>query len=331
MTFCSKCGGAVQEDAYFCHRCGHLTEKGEEQGAHYSKSGHHAYHSVHSDGRFVAEESKSFTGRVTTEKVLLETENINGPIKIETWDKPEYNIELMIEARGYTREEAEENLRLLKTELDDIIVEGQQRLALNIGYPDDIKRHYRVDIGITLPAECMLDSDVRSKNGRITLEEVKGGVLNVETKNGRIGLKSVTADEIACGTRNGRLILDDVSAGIIKGRSSNGKIEGKIESKRASLTTSNGKIDIALPCSASGEYELRTSNGGIELDTPKGPTVGYDLNLRTSMGRINVDLPDLEYNFYRKNRISARTNGFDGKEVQISIEAETSMGKIWLN
>jgi hypothetical protein len=331
MTFCSKCGEAVQEDAYFCHRCGHLTERGEKQGVYYPRSSHHGYHGFHRDGRFVAEESKSFTGRVTAEKIVLETENINGPIRIKTWDKPEYNIELMIEARGYTKEEAEENLRLLKTELEDTIVEGQQRLALNIDYPDDIKRHYRVDISFTIPAECELDSDVRSKNGRITIEEVKGGVLNVETKNGRIGLKSVTADEIACETRNGRLILNGVSAGIIKGRSSNGKIEGKIESKKASLTTSNGKIDIILPCSASGEYELRTSNGGIEIDTPKASTVGFDLNMRTSMGRINVDLPDLEYKIYRKNRIAARTNGFEGKEVQISIEAETSMGKIWLN
>ena len=114
-------------------------------------------------------------------------------------------------------------------------------------------------------------------------------------------------------------------------RARNGKIEGKINSKKASLSTSNGKIDLTLPCGASGEYELRTSNGGIELDTPRASTVGFDLNMRTSMGRINVDLPDLEYKMHRKNRIAARTNGFDGKEVQISIEAETSMGKIWLN
>ena len=331
MTFCSKCGGAVQEDAYFCHRCGHLTEKGEEQGAHYPRSSHHDHFSTNGDARFVAEENKSFTGRVTAEKVLLETENINGPIRITTWDKPEYNIELMIEARGYTSKEAEENLRLLKTELEDIIVEGQQRLALKIDYPDEINRYYRVDIDITLPADCELDSDVRSKNGRMTLEGVKGGVLNVETKNGRVSLKGLVADEIVCRTKNGRLILDDVSAGIIKGRSSNGKIEGKMEAKSASLSTSNGKIDLTLPCSTSGEYELRTSNGGIELDTPRASTLGFDLNMRTSMGRINVDLPDLEYKMYRKNRIAARTSGFDGKEVQISIEAETSMGKIWLN
>jgi DUF4097 and DUF4098 domain-containing protein YvlB len=331
MTFCSKCGEAVQEDAYFCHRCGHLTDKGEEQGAHNPWSNHHDHFNTNGDARFLAEENKSYNGRLTTKKATFETENINGPIRIQTWDKPEYNIELMIDAWGYTRDEAEENLKLLKTELEDEIVEGQQRLALNIDYPNDINRHYRVDIDITLPADCEFDSDVRSKNGRITLEGMKGGVINVETKNGRVSLKGLVADEIVCRTKNGRLILDDVSAGIIKGRSSNGKIEGKIESKSASLSTSNGKIDLILPCSTSGEYELRTSNGGIELDTSRASKVGFDINMRTSMGRINVDLPDLEYKIYGKNRIAARTNGFDGKEVQISIEAETSMGKIWLN
>jgi DUF4097 and DUF4098 domain-containing protein YvlB len=179
------------------------------------------------------------------------------------------------------------------------------------------------------PAECEVDLDVRSKNGRITLEGVNGGILKMETKNGRIALKEVSADEIECRTENGRLILENVSVGFIKGKSSNGKIEGKIESKDASLSTSNGRIYLDLPCKSNGEYELRTSNGSIELSTPKESKAGFDL--RTSLGHINIDLPDLEYTRYNRTRKVAKTNGFDEKEVQIAIEVETSLGKIWLN
>ena len=331
MTHCTKCGEAIKEDAYFCIKCGHLTEKGVDEGVAYPKLSHHEWFGTHGKARYIAEESKSFSGGVTTEKVVFDAENVNGSIRITTWDKPEYSVELMIEAGGYTKEEAEENLKELIIDLEDEVIQGQQKLTLNIDHPHGQGRWYRIDISVILPAECEIYLDVGSRNGRITLEGVNGGILKMETRNGRIALKDVTAVEISCRTRNGCLILDNVSAGFIKGRSSNGKIEGSIESVNASLTTSNGRIDLKLLCTKSGEYELRTSNGGIELDTPKASTVGFDLNMRTSMGRINVDLPDLEYKTYRKNRIAARTNGFDGKEVQISIEAETSMGNIWLN
>ena len=58
---------------------------------------------------------------------------------------------------------------------------------------------------------------------------------------------------------------------------------------------------------------------------------GFDLNMSTSLGRINIDVSDLEYTRYSRTRKVAKTNGFDEKEVQIAIEAETSLGKIWLN
>lgn len=331
MKYCTKCGEAIQEDAYFCHKCGHLTEKGTEEGAYYPKLRHRVWLGNHGNARYIADERKSFSSGVTIDKISFEAENVNGSIRITTWDKPEYNIELTVEAGGYTKEEAEENLKELKVDLTDEVDKGQKKLTLNIEHPHSQGRWYRIDIDVTLPAECEVDLDVRSKNGRITLEGVNGGILKMETKNGRIAIKEVSADEIACRTKNGRLILDNVSAGFIKGKSSNGKIEGKIESKDASLSTSNGRIYLDLPCKSSGEYELRTSNGSIELNTPKESMAGFDLNMRTSLGRINIDLPDLEYSMYSKTRKVAKTNGFDEKEVQIAIEAETSLGKIWLN
>jgi DUF4097 and DUF4098 domain-containing protein YvlB len=310
MKHCTKCGEKIQ-DAYFCHKCGHLTEKGAEEGAFYPKLSHRVWLGNHGNARYIADERKSFSGGVTMGKVSFEAENVNGSIRITTGDKPEYNIELTVEAGGYTKEEAEENLKELKVDLADEVTKGQKKLTLNIEHPHSQGRWYRIDIDVTLPAECEIDLDVGSKNGRITIEGVNGGILKMETKNGH-------------------LILDNVSAGFIKGKSSNGKIEGKIESKNTSLSTSNGRIYLDLPCKASGEYELRTSNGSIELETPKESMAGFDLNMRTSLGRINIDLPDLEYTSYRKTRKVAKTNGFDEKEVQIAIEAETSLGKIWL-
>jgi hypothetical protein len=56
--------------------------------------------------------------------------------------------------------------------------------------------------------------------------------------------------------------------------------------------------------------------------------VGYDLDLGTSMNRIDVDLPDLRYERYRRTHLVAKTKGFEEKDVKIAIEADTSMGRI---
>lgn len=325
--YCAKCGKELPEDAYFCPKCGHKTPGGEEAGVSYP-----LFHSRRwcfgGPSRYVVEESKSYSGPVTVEKVSLEVENINGPVRVSTWEKEEYSIELLIEAGGYTEEEAQQNLGELKIDLKDEIVEDIQRLALSIEPPHEDWRWYSVDVEVNLPAKAEADLDVGSKNGGVTLSGLKGGKIRARTKNGRIELDDVSAGEIECRTSNGRMVYDDVKAERMKCRTSNGHIKGALESVDADLSTSNGKIDLTLPCTASGDYRLHTSNGRIELTVSSDPKVGYDLDLHTSMNRVNVDLPELEYRRYRRTQVAARTAGISDREVKIKIVADTSMGRI---
>jgi hypothetical protein len=327
IVYCAKCGKELPEDAYFCPKCGHKTPGGEEAGAAYPMFYRRRW-GMGGHARYVVEESKSYSGPVTVEKVYLEVESINGPVRVSTWDKEEYGVELLIEASGYTEEEARQNLGELKIDLKDEIVEGRQRLALRMEPPHEDWRWYSVDVDVNLPAKAEADLDVGSKNGSVTLSELKGGKIRARTKNGRIELDDVSAGEIECRTSNGRMVYDDVKAESMKCRTSNGHIEGVVESGDADLSTSNGKIDLTLPCTTSGDYRLHTSNGRIELTVSSDPKVGYDLDLHTSMNRVDVDLPELEYSKYRRTRLAARTAGFSEREVKIKIEADTSMGRI---
>lgn len=327
IVYCAKCGKELSEDAYFCPNCGHRTLRGEEVGTAYPMFNHRRW-CFDGPARYVVEESKSYNGAVTVEKVSLEVENINGPVRVSTWDKEEYGIKLLIEAGGYTEEEARQNLGELKIDLKDEIVEGRQRLVLRMEPPHEDWRWYSVEVDVNLPAKAEADLDVSSKNGGVTLSELKGGKIRARTKNGRIELDDVSAGEIECRTSNGRMVYDDVKAESMKCRTSNGDIKGVVESVDADLSTSNGKIDLTLPCTANGDYRLHTSNGHIELTVSREPQVGYDLDLHTSMNRVDVDLPELEYSRYRRTWLAARTAGFSDREVKIKIEADTSMGRI---
>lgn len=346
MVFCSKCGEEIPEDALFCHKCGSMTEKGEEADASYPRLGRYRWGYYDGPSRYTAEEEKRFSGQVTADKVFFGVENVNGPVKVSTWDKAEYSVELLIKAGGYTQDEAEENLGDFRVEFEEQVVQGQQRLSLKFDRPED-RRWYSVDIDVTLPKDAETDLDVYSRNGAISLANLKGSEMEATTKNGRITLNDVSAKKLDCKTSNGKMvmekvtseiidfrtsngqvILDKVTADKITGRTSNGQIEGEVESKDATLSSSNGKVDLALPCKVSGEYKLRTSNGRIELDVSDSPDVGYDLDLGTSMNRIDVDLPDLKYERYRRTHLVAKTQGFEEKDVKIAIEADTSMGRI---
>ena len=110
--------------------------------------------------------------------------------------------------------------------------------------------------------------------------------------------------------------------------SCNGRIGGDVEARDTVLSTSNGKIDLTLPCTVSGEYDLSTSNGAIELTVSSNPQVGYDLDLSTSNADIDIDLSDLDYSRDQRTSKEARTEEFSGKAVQITIKADTSNGTI---
>ncbi len=134
--------------------------------------------------------------------------------------------------------------------------------------------------------------------------------MNVYTSNGGIHLTDVTGGTVNVLTSNGPLVFDNVDAESLTGIASNGPIEG------------------TLACTVSGEYDLDTSNGQIDLEVSPSSDVGFDLDLSTSNAAVHIGLSDLTYTVDENEHKKARTQGFGSKTVQIVIDVHTSNGNI---
>lgn len=252
---------------------------------------------------YQVEDTRTFNGILTADNAYLEVDNFNGPIRVQTWDRDEFNIDLKIKAR------TQKDLDDLKINFEDKVVQGQSRLMLSYDIPLTAQRRYSIEVNVNLPSDASIDLDLDSSNGAIYLTDIRGKSLKIETSNGQ-------------------LIFEKVIAESIWGKTSNGRVQGQLESKDTYISTSNGKIDVTIPCTVSGLYELITSNGDIELSLSSSSNVGYDLDLSTSNGGLNLGLSDLNYSINKKTEKKAITEGFDFKQIQITLKADTSNGSI---
>lgn len=365
-----RCGTEIPENAFFCPRCGSRTLKGEEEGItplSYDRLGGQSLSRVVHDARmrYKAKDKKSFNGKVDTQRIYLELDNFNGFIDVSGWEKREYSVELDIEARGYTEEEAAQNLNRLRVSMDCEVVQDNTRLVLRHDIPSDERSLYSIEVHAKVPSDCATDLNARSSNGAISLTDLHGEKMEVHTSNGRIVLEGISTTsllagtsngEIRCkaeakdsnlttsngsvtlsflkgetltvGTSNGRITLGEVSARKVTGRTSNGSIEGLVDAGETDFSTSNSHIELTIPGTISGRHMVHTSRGHIELDLKNATDAGCELDLSTSRGRVEVALPALAYSIMSTTHVKARTRDYDAKNVQLSIEAHTSNGSI---
>ncbi len=251
----------------------------------------------------------TLTNTVVTDRVYLEIDNFNGPIQVSTWDKVEYRIDLEIKARGSSQNEAKEYVDQFNVDFDETEDQDQKRLILKYDVPSLTRSRYSIKVTVSLPASAIIDLDLDSSNGQISLANINGNDLKLETSNGP-------------------LIFDNVYGNDISGKTSNGGIEGWVDAKYASLSTSNARVKITIPCTYNGEYHLITSNGAIELFISPSLQVGYDLDLSTSNGNIDIDLTDLRFFENQRTNKKAQTEEFDNKSIHMIVQASTSNANI---
>jgi hypothetical protein len=254
-------------------------------------------------GSYTAHDTQTFEGAITASRIALEIDNFNGQISVSTWSKNEYSVELDIRAR---REEYLDDLNVEFNIMEQTMTQG---ISLGYDIPSTSKSRYAIGVEVFLPADALINLDLVSSNGAISLTDIDSETIDLRTSNGAIELNNVNAEEI-------------------DGETSNGRLSGIFEAPDTSLITSNGAIDLDLPCTVSGHYRLGTSNGRVDLKVSYSTQVGYDLEFSTSNGNIIVDIPNLDYSTNQNTRKVAKTENFASKDVKITIDADTSNSNI---
>ncbi len=204
----------------------------------------------------------------------VEVSNVNGSIKVESWDKNQVSLEVTKTVRASDSEQADEYFADLRVEIKS----GDDFLQVKTRYPHDWgggffdwifhggSRYGGVEYVLKVPSTVRLN--VGSTNGSINVREVVGKVRAHST--------------------NGRITLEEVG-GVVSGSTTNGgitaRISDKVELRELRLGTTNGGITVYCPEDINADFYAHTTNGGIHTDFPITVQGGFSRN--SIEGRIN--------------------------------------------
>lgn len=262
-------------------------------------------------GTYRATRTYTLDTPVTAESLTLDVENVNGGIDVSSWSGDHVKFDIEVKAKGSTTAEAEANLDRFTHSLEDSVSGTTQRISLNFPITSSEWSNYAVIVDVYVP-EGVADE------------------ISLQTTNGEISVQGLSPQELMIDTTNGRVSLMDVEASVIQVETTNGAIIGTVTSPSTSFSVTNGGIEMTLG-TASGEHQFSATNGAIDLSLPTGANVGYSIDLDTSVGSIDVNLPNMSYDVDKARTKKGETVGYDAKEIQISISADTTIGSIDLN
>ncbi len=251
------------------------------------------------EGRFEPEAGQPVAVHLTTS---------NGRLVLKGWDRPDYHLRIVKSLRGPGEEEARrraQDMARFTATPTSLVLESRFGGWNNAG----------VAAELNLPAGHLYRLELRSSNGRIEID----------------GLR---AEDVEAQTSNGRIVCERSTGGRVRLRTSNGRIIANCSARELDADTSNGSVTVVPFGDFEGEsrFQLRTSNGTLRVRPDEHQDCGYDIDASTSMGHVELELPDLEYSIRERTmghrRSKARTSGFDGKARRIYIMARTSNGSV---
>ena len=150
-------------------------------------------------------------------------------------------------------------------------------------------------LAVSVPEKQYKNLQVKSDNGRISVENLQSERVLLETDNGQIHVKKVEAKTVNVETDNGEVVLENV-LGEIKGITDNGQISLMTNSIDwpIDLSTDNGSIEVKTESEPeNARIDAKTDNGKVAIfgDRDKDVTYGkgkYLIKLRTDNGPITV-------------------------------------------
>lgn len=242
----------------------------------------------------------------------------NGEIRFERWQEEDVLIEAVVRVRALTPGTA--------TWISDRITVDIERSADGVratsrGQPPWMLGNVSVRFFIRVPEDWSGRVSLHTDNGPISAEGLNGQA-ELRTSNGRVKVAKGLG-RIDIHTSNGAIEVESVDA-VLRARTSNGAVQVRDSVLRESgfVRSSNGPIGFQVALQDDADYELRTSNGRIDIDLID-PDVSLDLT--TSNGEIRLHTEVLTAQAGRGNLVGRIGEGM------ARLHARTSNGAINLS
>lgn len=208
----------------------------------------------------------------------VEVENVNGPVHITSWDRPEIKVDA-IKSAG-----SQERLNEARIEIDAT----GDHVSIHTEYPqhdrtfnhgdDEHNNPARVEYTITVPRQANLDK-ISLVNGKLDIHDV-GGQVHASCVNGRIEARNLQG-QAELSTVNGEL---DASV-------------DQMSSAGVRLSSVNGRLHVTLPSDANAEVKASTVSGSISddfgLPITRHQFVGHSLHGQLGSGGTIVRLSNV--------------------------------------
>jgi DUF4097 and DUF4098 domain-containing protein YvlB len=197
-------------------------------------------------------------------KGSVEVDNINGGIRVSSWDRNEVKVEAVKKAK------IEEHLEQVKIE----VAAAPEHIAIKSRYPKSRQNNSTsVEYTITVPRECDLRL-VKTINGGIAISGVRGNV-QASSINGSVRATGLSG-QTQLSTVNG-----SVKASLIQ------------LARPVSMKTINGSISLALPAGSRADIAGTVTNGRIKSDFPLQPRKQRPVGQEIS-GKLGEGGPDVK-------------------------------------
>jgi len=235
---------------------------------------------------------------------LVKLRNVNGSVKITSWEKPDVLVKATKKVKAISEEKAKEYAQEVKVRIEKV----DDTIEIITEHPKGRKPRFIRSVGVaydvTMPQRANLDAS--STNGSIGVDGIIGET-SANTTNGSVSIKGCEGKLIVT-TTNGRVDIEKVS-GNVRTKTSNGNISVRLAmvDGESRFETINGSINVGIEEGHSIPLTANTTNGSIIVELPSD--FAADVEASTTNGRIHSELPITTVGKISKTSLHGELNG----------------------
>lgn len=271
-------------------------------------------------GKYKAVEKSFETGDIA-EGMNLEVQGVNGNILVKKHTENKVIIKSTV--------------RSPHDNADELLVFAQEDGSISLKSTKD--ENVSVSQEIFLPAIKFNTISLRTKNGKVYVEDSIAEIFEAQTTNSNIELMGVNSDKINVTTRNAKIQFGYIIGKDIDINTVNSLIDIKhIKTQNLNAVSKNGRILIENVHNYQGcpdiNMNLKTNQAGIKVNMNDMEKRVYRIKAQTTNADINLLIPEITYKNISKQLtnsfVEAESSGYEAIEQKVNIVADTQNGDI---